>query len=194
MSERDDYDPQYRQIRRAVVNRDNHECQDCGNSVLSWVHDDHEECPRLHVHHIVPKSKGGSDDPTNLITLCESCHQKRHSRYEKTFDEEENPPEDISKEEYFPYPCPHDDCDMRFRKEVGLRPHYSIVHGEPEDGLYPWQRREIYIWFNCPNCDELAERKLKYSGRHKTFCSNDCYHEYLSDPETPSARELSGSR
>lgn len=32
----------------------------------------------LHQHHLVPRSAGGSDDKSNLITLCGSCHAKAH--------------------------------------------------------------------------------------------------------------------
>ena len=32
----------------------------------------------LHSHHLVPKSMGGSDKETNLITLCHMCHGKLH--------------------------------------------------------------------------------------------------------------------
>lgn len=32
----------------------------------------------LHHHHLVPKSIGGTNDQTNLITLCGSCHGKIH--------------------------------------------------------------------------------------------------------------------
>jgi len=37
-------------------------------------------CPNEgeHWHHIVPKSRGGSDNPTNLILLCLDCHSKAH--------------------------------------------------------------------------------------------------------------------
>jgi 5-methylcytosine-specific restriction endonuclease McrA len=34
---------------------------------------------RLHVHHIVFRSHGGSNDPSNLITLCLACHVLVHS-------------------------------------------------------------------------------------------------------------------
>src|SRR6185369_13014034 len=34
---------------------------------------------RLHVHHIVFRSHGGSDEPWNLITLCVGCHALVHS-------------------------------------------------------------------------------------------------------------------
>ena len=34
----------------------------------------------LHYHHLVPKSVGGSDDDTNVITLCRHCHGKIHGK------------------------------------------------------------------------------------------------------------------
>src|SRR5208337_4216178 len=42
-------------------------CADCGI-----------ERPYLHTHHIVPRSKGGTDDPSNLVKLCANCHENRH--------------------------------------------------------------------------------------------------------------------
>jgi 5-methylcytosine-specific restriction endonuclease McrA len=30
------------------------------------------------VHHIIPLSKGGTNNPSNLICLCNFCHDKRH--------------------------------------------------------------------------------------------------------------------
>lgn len=32
----------------------------------------------LQYHHLIPRSLGGSDDETNLITLCGGCHAKAH--------------------------------------------------------------------------------------------------------------------
>jgi hypothetical protein len=32
----------------------------------------------LHHHHLTPRIEGGSDDDTNLITLCEGCHGRIH--------------------------------------------------------------------------------------------------------------------
>jgi HNH endonuclease/Homeodomain-like domain len=32
----------------------------------------------LHHHHLTPRIEGGSDDDTNLITLCEDCHGRIH--------------------------------------------------------------------------------------------------------------------
>lgn len=47
--------------RRATIERDKC-CQKCGSP-------DH-----LEVHHITERVYGGSDDPINLIALCEDCH------------------------------------------------------------------------------------------------------------------------
>ena len=30
------------------------------------------------VHHILPVSRGGTNDPSNLMALCRSCHNKMH--------------------------------------------------------------------------------------------------------------------
>lgn len=53
--------------KEAVMNRDSYTCQICG-----------AKHTKLEVHHIVYRSKGGTDDEDNLITLCETCHKKVH--------------------------------------------------------------------------------------------------------------------
>ena len=37
-------------------------------------------CPRnwLHRHHVIPKSQGGSDDPSNILRICANCHEDAH--------------------------------------------------------------------------------------------------------------------
>ncbi len=32
------------------------------------------------IHHIQPKAKGGSNDPSNLTVLCPNCHRIAHSK------------------------------------------------------------------------------------------------------------------
>lgn len=32
----------------------------------------------INIHHILPRQYGGTDDPSNLITLCRLCHMQRH--------------------------------------------------------------------------------------------------------------------
>lgn len=45
----------------------------------------------LEIHHIKPVAEGGGDEPENLITLCHSCHLKRHEQMRNQADEEVNP-------------------------------------------------------------------------------------------------------
>jgi hypothetical protein len=53
-----------------VLYRDNYTCQYCkGKSKDS----------RLHAHHIIFRSNKGSDEESNLITLCKTCHDKLHN-------------------------------------------------------------------------------------------------------------------
>jgi len=56
----------YEQLRQRVLQRDGWKCQVCGS------------CRNLHVHHIRFRSKQGSDDEQNLITLCSDCHHETH--------------------------------------------------------------------------------------------------------------------
>jgi hypothetical protein len=40
----------------------------------------HEDCTKRaeHVHHILMRSQGGSDDPANLLACCHLCHHWIH--------------------------------------------------------------------------------------------------------------------
>lgn len=62
-------------IRKAVILRDECKCMECGKS----------NC-RLEVHHIRPRRLNGSNTLSNLITLCEKCHQKTEGREELFMD------------------------------------------------------------------------------------------------------------
>lgn len=53
-----------------VLHRDNFTCQ-------SGHKGKHSE--KLHVHHRVFRSNGGSNAPSNLLTLCETCHAELHA-------------------------------------------------------------------------------------------------------------------
>lgn len=53
-------------LRVKVLDRDNSTCQLCGATLSDGV--------KLHVDHIVPVSKGGTNDFDNLQTLCEHCN------------------------------------------------------------------------------------------------------------------------
>ena len=53
-------------VRLAVLNRDGWRCQRCGSA------------GPLHVHHLLPRSRGGPDETENLLTLCFRCHSEIH--------------------------------------------------------------------------------------------------------------------
>jgi hypothetical protein len=55
----------WQRIRKAVRQRDGNCCRDCGAS---------GEWAELSVHHLLPASRGGTDDMDNLVTLCSTCH------------------------------------------------------------------------------------------------------------------------
>jgi len=55
-----------RNFREKVLIRDNYTCQICGNK------------KNLEVHHIIPRSKGGTNVVENGITLCKNCHKAVH--------------------------------------------------------------------------------------------------------------------
>ena len=57
-------------IRREVLSRDRHRCTAPGCDRTRY----------LEVHHIVPRSQGGTNEPENLTTLCSSCHRLWHER------------------------------------------------------------------------------------------------------------------
>ena len=59
-------------LRESTLERDNWECQVCGIDISSRSE------TNAHVHHIEPRSRGGTDELYNLISLCHSCHESLH--------------------------------------------------------------------------------------------------------------------
>lgn len=57
----------WQELRTAVLKRDDHTCQYCGN---------HAET----VDHIVPLAAGGSSEPDNLCAACGSCNSSKRDR------------------------------------------------------------------------------------------------------------------
>lgn len=60
----------FENTKAMVLNRDNYTCQCCKGK--------HKDS-KLEVHHIIYCSQGGSDEESNLITLCHTCHKDLHS-------------------------------------------------------------------------------------------------------------------
>lgn len=67
--------PSWTSIREAVLVRDCRRCRECGKACSSAEAD---------VHHLLPRHRGGSDDPANLITLCDGCHAAHHPLVQAT--------------------------------------------------------------------------------------------------------------
>lgn len=63
-------------LRMQVLMRDGRRCRICGRKP-----DDNVDLV-LHVHHIRPWAIGGPTDPSNLITLCHTCHDGLHPHFE----------------------------------------------------------------------------------------------------------------
>ena len=55
-------EPLSHELVRYVIERDGYKCSMCGSSDTE-----------LFIQHVIPLSEGGSNDPDNLITVCENC-------------------------------------------------------------------------------------------------------------------------
>lgn len=58
---------------RKVKERDNYRCQNCGRRGGEAGN------IKVNAHHVVPLKKGGSNQLSNLHTLCEGCHDAIHT-------------------------------------------------------------------------------------------------------------------
>ncbi len=64
-----------KELRAYILDRNGFTCQSCGAEAGKPNPDDAERNTRLHISHIVDKSKGGSDDRSNLRALCSFCNE-----------------------------------------------------------------------------------------------------------------------
>ena len=56
----------YKELQLAVLRRDDFTCQKCNRHTLAPP------------HHVKLLSRGGSDEMSNMVTLCVLCHSKEH--------------------------------------------------------------------------------------------------------------------
>lgn len=60
----------YENVKAYLIHREHGKCQLCGKEYKNgW-----------HVHHIIPRSEGGTDKPNNLALLHKPCHKKLHKQ------------------------------------------------------------------------------------------------------------------
>lgn len=53
----------WNRTREQILRMYDYTCVNCG-------YDGHEEHSKMHVDHVIPKAKGGTDDLDNLVLLC----------------------------------------------------------------------------------------------------------------------------
>lgn len=70
------------EIKKFIYNRDGYKCQVCGCSCLGKKKAESTGATQkiIQCHHIKPFKDGGSNDPSNLVTLCLSCHRAIHNK------------------------------------------------------------------------------------------------------------------
>ncbi len=61
-----------KRLRFEILKRDGFRCRYCGKEA--------SESTKLEVDHVVPRSKGGSDDPTNLGAACYDCNRGKTNK------------------------------------------------------------------------------------------------------------------
>jgi len=69
------YSSDRNRLRERVYERDEHRCQHCGR------HSRPRGSAELRIRHVVPRPRGGSDHPRNLLTLCRKCHDRIHEQH-----------------------------------------------------------------------------------------------------------------
>ena len=63
--------PNWTKVRESVLLRANYRCVECGICAANSGAD---------VHHLLPRSAGGKDEPSNLVTLCDGRHAAHHPK------------------------------------------------------------------------------------------------------------------
>jgi hypothetical protein len=64
-----------RSVRASVYERDGGQCQYCHLKQLG-------QGATFHINHVVPRSKGGTMDPTNLVLQCPHCSHRKADKTE----------------------------------------------------------------------------------------------------------------
>jgi 5-methylcytosine-specific restriction enzyme A len=64
------------EVRNYVFQRDKYQCQSCGKIAGET---------QLSIDHIIPLSRGGKNDISNLQTLCLTCNQQKTNKIDNRF-------------------------------------------------------------------------------------------------------------
>ena len=83
------YPPDWEERRQKVLDKAKYKCQECKTDMVL----------NLHVHHIKHLGRGGSNKISNLMALCEGCHENKHGgrsfKYDDTYSSPPTYPERI---------------------------------------------------------------------------------------------------
>jgi HNH endonuclease len=110
-----------KRIRFAVLTRDRFTCRYCGRSAPAVV---------LHVDHVHPVSRGGSDDESNLVTACVECNSSKSDKILQLFPLEALVSA-VPAEPTFPHPDRCRACGNRFvetREEIPATDGYHAFY------------------------------------------------------------------
>lgn len=64
------YPENWQELRLKVLARDGYKCRRCGANLRGVFYRE--------VHHIIALGRGGTNAMSNLISLCDKCHDKQH--------------------------------------------------------------------------------------------------------------------
>lgn len=81
------FEDEFLAVRTAVLKRDNYTCVNCGRTGGEF-----------HVHHIIPRSEGGTNSLDNLVALCSSCHSVQDAKGHKLINHKRDEEEAIGEE------------------------------------------------------------------------------------------------
>ena len=65
-----------KEVRNYVFQRDKFQCQSCGKISAQT---------KLSIDHIIPLSRGGTNDISNLQTLCLTCNKRKTNKIDYRF-------------------------------------------------------------------------------------------------------------
>ncbi len=177
-----DYPVNWPELRQEVLERDGYICKNCGakNS--------------LHVHHIVPKSKGGGHHIDNLATLCSSCHAKIHPHMENMAKSKSY---NLPDNEAIPYrndssapPVFNANHNLSFCKECGAKLHEIDTKDLGDRTIKVFQcefcgavHNKSFLKKNSFKPKYNSVQKSKYNANDPAYCRNCGNELFLSDTE-----------